>query len=366
MLDAHKTISNPKPYRVLSIDGGGIRGLYTAIFLDTLAARFSGQNNGSVYDIAKGFDLIVGTSTGAIMASALALGMSTHDIVQLYRTLGPKVFRDPVPNNKGNFFSLATWVWHHWKKPANPGNVLHDGLLPFFGDATLGEMYASRQVALCVPVTNLAIDKGYVFKTPHNPLNVRDMHYKLLDICVATTSAPILFPLTTIDDPDDKDDYKVFVDGGLWANNPVLVGLSEALSMTDSQRPIEILSLGTCSPPGGTFVAKDKVNWGLSEWRAGTRVLSLSLEAQSSAYNYLACSLSKHFKQPCSILRPSQSSPSDEQGKYMNMDQASPSALKVLSDLAKQDAEVTYRQALDAQDKQFSALRDIFANMPHK
>ena len=83
-----------KPFRVLSLDGGGMRGLYTASVLSTLAQRFSPSNQ---LDIGKGFNLIAGTSTGGILACALAAGVPIERVIDLYRNEGPAIFRDPVP-----------------------------------------------------------------------------------------------------------------------------------------------------------------------------------------------------------------------------------------------------------------------------
>ncbi|MCB1092960.1 MAG: patatin-like phospholipase family protein [Verrucomicrobiae bacterium] len=92
--------NNPKfnnPINVLTLDGGGMRGLYTASVLETLADRFAGSQARPSLDIGKGFDLIFGTSTGAILACGLAAGIDISTIKSLYRVKGPAIFPDPMP-----------------------------------------------------------------------------------------------------------------------------------------------------------------------------------------------------------------------------------------------------------------------------
>jgi uncharacterized protein len=364
--------NHKKPYRVLTIDGGGIRGLYTAILLDTLTRRFAEQRGNETLDVGKGFDLIVGTSTGAIIAILLLIGTPTNEIVRLYRDLGPKIFRDPIPNNylhSEHSFALWRWVWRNWKKAANSADPLREGLAKVLGETTLEQAFVKRNIALCVPAVNMSTHRGVIFRTPHNIYRKRDSNYKLIDVMVASISAPMLFPLTALDDPNDRDDYKVFVDGGLWANNPIMIGLGESLSLcehceADTRRPIEILSLGSCNPPGGNYISKDNVNWGIRNWRVGSRILSLALEAQSMAYSEMANYIAPHLKQPCKIIRPQQSSPSSEQEQHILMDHATPDTLKVLSDLAKNDADIVYRMSLAQQSPEYVALGDIFKDMP--
>lgn len=364
--------NHQRPYRVLTIDGGGMRGLYTAILLDTLTKRFSEQRNNEMLDVGKGFDLIVGTSTGAIIAILLIMGVPTNEIVRLYRDLGPKIFRDPIPNNilhaEGSF-ALWRWVWRNWKKAVNSTDPIREGLAGILGDTTLEQIYQRRNIALCVPAVNMATHKGMIFRTPHNVYRKRDANYKLIDILIASISAPMLFPLTAIDDPNDKDDYKIFVDGGLWANNPIMIGMGESLAMcehceVDARRPIEILSLSSCSPPGGNYIPRNNTNWGIRDWRVGSRILSLALEAQSSAYYEMANYIAPHLKQHCKVIRLPQSSPSYEQEKHILMDHATPDTLKVLSDLAKNDADTVYRLGLTQQSPEYAALANIFRDMP--
>ena len=81
------------PFRVLSLDGGGMRGIYTGAFLARLTDQFARIRGESALDLGRGFDLITGTSTGAIVGCALAVGRPMMEVVALYREHGPKFFR---------------------------------------------------------------------------------------------------------------------------------------------------------------------------------------------------------------------------------------------------------------------------------
>ncbi len=117
-----------KPYRVLSLDGGGMRGLYTASLLNTLSDRFGNQ-----LDVGKGFDLIVGTSTGSILAAGLVAGIPLPQIINLYRENGAKIFGSPIPNNICLKF---IWGLLHSCRPANGNELLERILREVFNDET--------------------------------------------------------------------------------------------------------------------------------------------------------------------------------------------------------------------------------------
>src|ERR1051325_5533597 len=115
MADATLITEQPKPFRVLSLDGGGMRGLYTATVLDTLAHHFASRRSVKALDIGKGFDLIVGTSTGGILATALAHGQPLVRVMDLYRVEGLKIFTDPMPDTADRI-RLARWLWRNKSK----------------------------------------------------------------------------------------------------------------------------------------------------------------------------------------------------------------------------------------------------------
>src|SRR5579872_4066160 len=92
-------VTERRPMRFLSLDGGGMRGLYTAAVLNELCCRFAPQHTvGARFDLGKQFDGIVGVSTGSIIAAGLALGLAPLDMVRFYRDWGPRIFSNPIPN----------------------------------------------------------------------------------------------------------------------------------------------------------------------------------------------------------------------------------------------------------------------------
>lgn len=354
-----------KQFRVLSIDGGGMRGLYSATVLDKLNNHFSQYFHKSSLDVGQGFDLIVGTSTGAIIACCLAYGIDTREIVKLYREIGPKLFHDPVPRN-GRGFALAHWLIRNWRKAVNDANPLEEILDRYFGEERLSDLYAKRGIRVCVPCINASTHNSLLFKTPHCEQKHHYPNYKIKDVCLGATAAPILFPIAQVTDPQDEESYKTFVDGALWANNPILIGMMEALAETDKKQAIQVISLGTCNPPSGTAVTKQKLNWGLREWKLGMKMMNLALEVQSYAYEQIAIKVAQHLAKPCEIIRLPQSAPSAEQSVHLQMDCASPEALQVLNELGKRDADAIYSAVLDGQTPQMLALKEFFEAMPDK
>ncbi|MBU2575294.1 MAG: patatin-like phospholipase family protein [Elusimicrobia bacterium] len=143
-------LKSKRPFRVLSLDGGGMRGLYTACLLDHLSSRFAQQRNTKPLDIGKGFDLIVGTSTGGILACALAKGVPISEITSLYRKEGPQIFVDPMPH-KDHRFRFFKWCVRNRSKASNSNHILRSALSRIFGDTTLEQLHKTRGIAVCIP-----------------------------------------------------------------------------------------------------------------------------------------------------------------------------------------------------------------------
>ena len=336
---------NIKPFRVLSIDGGGMRGIYAATYLHSLSGgiRKRRQLNQEL-DIGKAFDLIVGTSTGGILACALASGISMDLVVGMYRSRGRDVFSLPLPSSRMPWF-LKECVADHLRRPRalKAGNdALRAGLVEIFGKTTIKEVYQNRGIALAIPAIEMSSARSWVFKTPHLESSMgRDDDYRLVDVCLATSAAPIYRSLAIIERPGQTSakSTSCFADGGLWANNPVLVGLIEALSMSGPEQAIEIFSLGTCPKPGGCQVRPGSEHRGLVDWKFGAEAASLSISAQEVAYDNMARLIADNLRKDCYTARLPQRPVSQDLLSYLGMDDTREEAIEALVEQAHLDAD---------------------------
>lgn len=351
----------PKALRVLSIDGGGMRGLYTAAYLSSLVRRYAVTRKVAGLDIGKGFDLITGTSTGAIITCALAAGVSLDRVSRLYREHGAEVFPLKLPNSS---IRVMCQMWQRRRCLKAGAVALESALRAVLCETTLGGIWQDRQIAVAVPVVEMSRHHSWVFKTPHlRNTKHRDDGYKLVDVCLAATAAPVYRSMTRIENPDTPG-HHVFVDGGLWANNPVLVGLIDALEMTGSGDRIEIFCLGTCPRPEGELIGADALDRGLSEWRFGGGVVALGLDSQEFAFDNMARMIGRHVDRDCHIVRfPHGNVPADIM-KYLDLDETDPTALEALVDQAQADVNETLSRCGEARDTDGRLLDNLLNSLP--
>ena len=359
------TTASLLPFRVLSLDGGGMRGTYTATYLDRVGVAFAKRRGIESLDVGAAFDLIVGTSTGGIIACALAAGIQLSDIVNLYVTHGPKIFSRPLPSGRVGAL-LDTW-----KRPpalATGTVVLRKALTDKLGTTTLGGIYAARGIGLAIPAVEMSQHRAWVFKTPHlkDTTNHRDDNYTLVDVCLATVAAPIYLSMAAVDHPDNfSSGFNVFVDGGLWANNPVLIGLIDALDLTVPGQEIQIFCLGTCPIPAGEQIAKSALNRGLSEWKFGGEAASLAVDAQQFAYDHMAKKLARHVNRNCTIIRfPSEKVPA-ALIPHLRLDETGVEAMGALINQARTDADMANSKCTYADtDTEAALICDLFNSVP--
>ncbi len=215
---------NDKPFKILSIDGGGIRGVFPAAYLAELEKRF--LEGGSIADH---FDMIAGTSTGGIIALALGNGMTAQDALRIYIQRGERIF----PTETG-WPKLRRWARSIFKPKHDPA-VLKAELEQEFGTTLFG----SSQSRCVIPSFDGQFGEPVIYKTPHHPDYRLDQHKTMVDIALHTTAAPTIFPAV-------KDNGFVMIDGGIWANNPIMNALVDALASFDVAREnVRILSIGT-------------------------------------------------------------------------------------------------------------------------
>ena len=226
-MNASDEANPPQPFRILSLDGGGIMGAFAASALATFE-RATGKT------IADHVDLITGTSTGGIIAIGLAMGASAEEIKRFYETEGPKIF----PQRSG----LQAWLGRvrNVFRPKFSNQALRAAIQDVVGDRPLSE----ARTRLVIPSYDVNTGKVYLFKTPHHPWYTHHADLPAVDAALATSAAPTYFPAHSI------PGRGTFIDGGLWANCPAMVGLVEALDFLE-QPPerVRMLSLSTTSYP---------------------------------------------------------------------------------------------------------------------
>lgn len=251
-------------YRILSFDGGGIRGLLSAVILEQLDKRVSGWRDK--------VNLIAGTSTGGIIALGLAKGLSPLKLRQLYYDKSPKIFKDSFFDDLRD---LGSWIG------AEYGNRnLRKELRKIFGDTLLRDL-KKRVLVPSFDLDNEDEDKTKRCWKPkffHNfPGRDSDGGESVVKVAMYTSAAPTYFP--------SVDGY---IDGGVIANNPAIAALTQVLDKRARirSRPsideIVLLSVGT-----GRALSKIKGkrhNWGKAQWVQP--LISLMLEGSMGVVDY--------------------------------------------------------------------------------
>jgi uncharacterized protein len=255
-------------FQILSLDGGGLRGMFSAAILARLEEDLGAR-------IVDHFDLIAGTSTGGIIALGLGLGLSPRQILEFYTEHGPRIFRD-----RSRLRGLR-----HFLRAKYSAEPLRRALASVFGERRFGE----STKRLVITSYNLDANDVYLFRTPHLPSLRRDWRERAVDVAMATAAAPTYLPGVRLDGAR-------LVDGGIWANNPTMVALTEALGPLGlSRATVRIVSVGTTSD------VRHRSRWldggGLLPWARD--IVEVLMHAQSES----AVKQARHFLSPERVLR---------------------------------------------------------------
>ncbi|XP_073008209.1 patatin-like protein 2 [Typha latifolia] len=262
---------------VLSIDGGGVRGIIPGTILAYLEAKLQ-ELDGKEARIADYFDVVAGTSTGGLVSVMLTAPdknnrplFAAKDITKFYLDNCPKIF----PQNKGIFSSVTNLI----KPIAGPrydGKYLHSLVQGLLGDTKLHQTLTN----IVVPTFDLTILQPTIFSSFE--LKLQPLKDALLsDICISTSAAPTFLPAHYFETKDDKGNSREFnlVDGGVAANNPTLTAVSQVLKQIFFANPdffpikpndyqkFLVISLGTGSNKlEKKFSAQSAAKWGIFGW----------------------------------------------------------------------------------------------------
>ncbi|ARS53531.1 CBASS cGAMP-activated phospholipase [Kushneria konosiri] len=238
----YRNVTRGRNFRILALDGGGLRGTFTAAVLakwdDMLKA-------GGGSDLISHFDLVAGTSTGAILAIGLAMGLKPREILEFYETKGPQIF----PKDR---------KLRHWLKSKHDSATLRDLLTEVYGDKTL---QADSRCRLVIPTVRAKQGQAEAIVTPHSPDRTAYRDISAVEAALASSAAPTYFDEATF---DGTIALETFLDGGVWANNPILPALAEAVRYLKIPLDrIDVLSIGTLSSESDFTeqLGKGKAGW---------------------------------------------------------------------------------------------------------
>ena len=265
-------------YKILSIDGGGIRGVIPAMVLTELEAR-TGK------PVSALFDLIAGTSTGGFLAVGLTAPKTAEadaptprftaaELLALYEERGRDIFSRSLLNRITSFWGLAD------ERYSSAG--LDAVLQEFLGDLELKDALTE----VLVPSYELEARRPYFFKRSKArkvPPAERE-NYRLRDVARATTATPTYFePARVFPVGDAPAKPRYLIDGGVFANNPALCAYAEAISLGTTPGEVLLVSLGTgvMDRPIPYDEAKD---WGFVSWIRP--VLNVMMDGMADAVDY--------------------------------------------------------------------------------
>jgi hypothetical protein len=184
------------------------------------------------------FDLVTGTSTGGIIALGLGAGLTAAELAHLYIARGFEIF--PPPGRVARLWRrVSLYIKHRYDRQA---------LQAMLTEKLGGRRVRDSLVRLCIPALEGRHGEVNIYKTPHHPDYYLDGAKQMLMVALATSAAPTYFqPLV--------NGGHILVDGGVWANNPIMIGLVDALTCFELTRTdVQILSLG-----GGLLAWRDLI-----------------------------------------------------------------------------------------------------------
>ncbi|AUT03470.1 patatin [Nostoc sp. CENA543] len=266
-------------FKILSLDGGGIRGVITARILQEVERQIQAQKGQSLWEY---FDLIAGTSTGSILTAGIAVGKSSDYLVQMYVDRGQTIFPRHCKERFQQFPDFIQPLLEAFAPPKYSHQGLIDVLKSALGDKRIQEI--KNKIILILAYDTLYRNTTF-FTNCHPDVGLRwydECH--LWQLCTASASAPTFFPPYKLEPVNKKifgDWVFPHIDGGVGANNPALAALSLVLRLSQSAiapeikreyklegvslEDIAILSIGT-GQSGEPFMLEQVQSWRGINW----------------------------------------------------------------------------------------------------
>ncbi|XP_030975386.1 patatin-like protein 3 [Quercus lobata] len=287
-----------KMVTVLSIDGGGIRGIIPGTllgFLESKLQEFDGPNA----RIADYFDVVAGTSTGGLVTAMVTAPdkdkrpmYAAKDIINFYLENCPKIF--PQSRQK-NFVSSVTSLFGAVVGPKYDGKYLRSLTNGLLGNLTVKQTLTD----VIIPTFDIKLLQPVIFSTNDAKLNELK-NARLADICIGTSAAPTFLPAHYFETKNAEEKTRSFdlIDGGVAANNPTMMAITQIrkeilmqsfelpdIKPMDYSKRMLVLSLGTGEAKHEEkYTAAKASKWGLLSWvydNGATPLLDVYADASS-------------------------------------------------------------------------------------
>ena len=260
-----------KMRRILSLDGGGIRGLVSCHWLAGVEQALAAAGKPG---LLKHFDLIAGSSTGALVACGLAHGLGPGTLAELYRAQRHTIF----PNLAGRLWSRANrLISDGLSAPRYDGAGIEKVLRKVFGKTTLGQLKAPVLITSYDTISRTPV----IFKS----FDPKHRELPVWEVCRASSAAPTYFPAHAM---KVEGRSCSLIDGGVVANNPTACAIAEALrkdAQVDNSRDLVVLSVGTGERTRSIDLASAQ-SWGALEW--AVPIIDVLFDGNTDSVDYIA------------------------------------------------------------------------------
>jgi len=262
--------SDGASFRILALDGGGLKGTFTASVL-------ASWEHHTGLRIRDHFDLIAGTSTGGILAIGLGLGLSAQEMLDFYKKRGPVIF--PVTR----LYSQIRHNLRHVVGPKYSQTILLRELRAAYYKNNDPIYLKDSQCRLLIPTYHAVAGASHQFRTPHHPDLTADANTEAIHAALATAAAPTFFTAAKIVNMVAESTY---FDGGVWANSPAMAAIIEAVCFLRIPLDrLDVLSVGTTEE---LFTVKRQTEAGIVRWLWKKKLLNLLMNVQQESSLRLA------------------------------------------------------------------------------